>query len=98
MCKDQAEFDAMPKPPTYRSLGRSRSNSPPPSGPAQKPKQLAINYSTFCKKGMDCSGRPEHMGGDGSCRTPFHIPKADFTKVDEIKAHNKAASKASGSK
>ena len=56
-----------------------------------------MNYRSFCKKGLACTGRPVEMGGDGSCMTPFHIHGAEFGKIDEVKAHNNAVAKAAGS-
>ena len=91
MRKGQAEFDAMQKPPAYKPHGRSP--SPSPRGPP-KPKQTNINFGTFCKKGLDCTGRPSYMGGDGTCACPFHVHANQLAQVEEIKARNKAASKA----
>ena len=99
LCKDQKEFDALPKPPTFklegskRSRSASRSGSPPRTPNAKAATRLEINFGTFCKKGLECTGRPAALGGDGTCTKKFHLNSSELAHVEGVKAHNRQVTK-----
>ena len=55
--------------------------------------RLEINFGTFCKKGLECTGRPAALGGDGTCTKKFHLNSSELAHVEGVKAHNRQVTK-----
>jgi len=89
-CKDQAEWDALYKPwkkssgsPRQHNGGTPRENTTPRGSPRDKEKKgggkgqgkMLPNMGLYCKKYLECPGRHEKQGGDGTCYK-MHADKA----------------------